>query len=191
MKWQTVSLAYTISANPTFLATKCLCKMCTEINKIQHSINSAYYEPIYLRKNIIRACHGYQVLTTSLTNSELKTLDMVNSFCSSIINYKGVYKSSTTENYLQTETNQENNEIFFTNQQYQQNRSLCSWHRVVPLFFPRFSSWLVQHIKKCYIYEKVSYWSTNHIQYECEKLKKKFSNRYCKYKARSGYEKTL
>ena len=41
IKWQTVSLADTIAANPTLSATKCLCKMCTEIDKIQHSVNSA------------------------------------------------------------------------------------------------------------------------------------------------------
>ena len=48
IKWQTISLAITIAANLTLSTTECLCKMCTEIDKIQHSVNSAYYGPIHL-----------------------------------------------------------------------------------------------------------------------------------------------
>ena len=53
IKWQTISFADTISANPTLSTTECFCKMCTEIDKLQRNINSAYYRPIHLRENII------------------------------------------------------------------------------------------------------------------------------------------
>ena len=85
-KWQIVTLSNTIAANPTLSTTNCLCKMCTEIDKIQRDINSAYHKPIHLRENIIRACQGYLALAAGLTNPSTGTSDIVNSLYSSIIN---------------------------------------------------------------------------------------------------------
>ena len=118
IKWQTVSLADTIAANPTLSTTECLRKMCTEIDKIQRSVNPAYHGPLHLRENIIRACRGHPALAAGLTNPPLKTSDMVNSLCSSIINYEAVHKPTSTENYLQSENDWEEDEIFFTDRQY-------------------------------------------------------------------------
>lgn len=92
--------------------------MYTEIDNIQRNVNSAYHGPINLQENIIRACQGYSALTAGLTNASPKTSDMVNSFCSSIINYEALYKPSFIENYVQSETNGEDNEMFFINRQY-------------------------------------------------------------------------
>ena len=164
IKWQTVSLADKIVANPTLLTTECLRKMCTEIDKIQHSVNSAYHGPIYLRENIIQACQGHLALAAGLTNLSPETSDMVNSLCSSIINYEAVHKPSSSENYVQAETDWEDDEMFFTDRRYRQNRPLRSRHRGTPSSFPCFSSRPVQHTNKCFICRKVSCWLTNHIQ---------------------------
>ena len=100
IKWQTISLANTIAANPTLSTTKYLCKMCIKIDKIQHSINSAYHGLIYLRENIIWAYQEYPALAAGLTKPLPTTSDMVNSLWSSIINYKTVHKPSFTKNYF-------------------------------------------------------------------------------------------
>ena len=63
-------------------------------------------------------------LATGLTNSLYETSDMVNLLCSLIINYKAVYKSTLTGNYRQSDKNGKDNEIFFTNCQYQRDRSM-------------------------------------------------------------------
>ncbi len=49
IKWQTVSLADTIAANLTLSITECLRKMCTEIDKIQRSVNPVHYSQLHLR----------------------------------------------------------------------------------------------------------------------------------------------
>lgn len=89
--------------------------MYIKIDKIQHNVKSAYHEPIHLRKNIIQACQGYLILAAGLINPLPKTSDMVNFLYSSIINYEKVHKSSFIENYVHSENNWEDDEIFFTN----------------------------------------------------------------------------
>lgn len=116
---------------------------------------------------------------------------MINLFCSFIINYKAVYKPSSTENYVQFETNREDDEIFFTDWQYRQNRPMYGRYREAPSSSSRFSSRPVQHTKKCFICGKVSYWSTNHTQQKRDDLKKKFSDHYLEYRARPSYERIL
>lgn len=68
---------------------------------------------------------------------------------------------------------------------------MCGRHIDTPLFLSYFLSWLVKYIKKCFICEKVNCWSTNYTQQECEKLKKKFTDRYLKYKAQQDGKKAL
>lgn len=46
-------------------------------------------------------------------------------------------------------------------------------------------------LKKCFVCEKISRWSTNYTQQEHKELKNQFCDRYSKYKARPGDEKTL
>ena len=93
--------------------------MCTEINKNQCDINLAYHGQIYLRENIIRVCQGHLTLAAGLTNPPPKISDIINSLYNSIINYEAVHKPSSTENYVQFETNWDENEMLFTDRQYQ------------------------------------------------------------------------
>ena len=192
IKWQTVSLADTIAANPTLSTTECLRKMCTEIDKIQRSVNSAYRGPIHLRDNIIRACRGHPALAAGLTNPPSETSDMVNSLCSSIINYEAVHKPSSIENYIQSETDWGDDEIFFTDRQYRRHRSMRGRHRgTSSLSRPSYRPGTFQRTKKCFVCGKVSCWSSNHTQQERDDSKKKFGDRYPEYKARPSYERNL
>ncbi len=124
IKWQTVSLDDTIAVNLTLSTTECLRKMCTEIDKIQRSINPAYHGPLYLRENIIGAFRRHPALAAGLTNPPLKTSNMVNSLFNSIINYEAVHKPTSTENYVQSENDWEEDEIFFTDCQYRRDGSM-------------------------------------------------------------------
>ena len=102
-KWQIISLTKIISANPTLSTTECLQKLCTKLNNLQQVVDPMYCGTIHLCKNIIRACRGHPALTVGLTNPFLDTLGLVNSLYSSIINYKAMHKSSSTETYIQFE----------------------------------------------------------------------------------------
>lgn len=99
---------------------------------------------------------------------------MVNSLYSSIINYKVVYKSAFSGNFVESESNWENDEMFFTNRHYWQNRLIRSQYRGV--FFSSsclsYRARTFQHTKKFFIYGKVDCWSNNHTQQENDDLKK-------------------
>ena len=123
IKWQTVSFADTITANSTLLAMECLCKLCTEIEMIQRSVNSAYHRPIHLRENIIRACQRHQALAAGLTNAPPETSTMVNYLYSSIVNYEDVHKPTSKGSYVQSE-NDWDDEMFFTDRQYRRDRPM-------------------------------------------------------------------
>lgn len=83
---------------------------------------------------------------------------MVNSFYSSIINYKIVYKPSSMENYVQSEIDWENNEMFFIDWQYRQNRPMCGRHRSTLLsFYSLYWPGIFQYTKKYFVYKKVVY----------------------------------
>ena len=186
IKWQTVSLADIIAANPTLSTTECFYKMCTEIDKIQHGVNSAYHGQIHLRENIIQACQGHLALAAGLTNPPSETSDMVNSLCSSITNYEAVHKPSSTENYVQSKTNFDEDKMFFTNQQYRRNKPMRGRYRGAALS-SRFLSHLFHRIKKCFMSGTIGCWSTNHTQQERNDSKKKFNDSYPQYKAQPGY----
>lgn len=100
IKWEIVSLANTIAANPTLSTTKYLRKKCTKINKFQRSVNSVCHWLIHLHENIIQACQGHPTPTAGLTNLSIQISDIVNSLYSLIINYKAMHKSSFIENYV-------------------------------------------------------------------------------------------
>ena len=53
-----------------------------------------------------------------MTNPPLKTSDIVNLLYSSIINYETVHKPNPTGNYMQSDNNEKDDKIFFTNCQY-------------------------------------------------------------------------
>ncbi len=117
-KWQTLSLIDIISANPTLSTIECLRKLYTKLNIIQRGVNPAYHGTVHLRENIIRACRGHPALTAGLTNPPSDTSGLVNSLYTSIINYEAVHKPSSMENYLQSESDWEEDEIFFTDWRY-------------------------------------------------------------------------
>lgn len=94
--------------------------------------------------------------------------------------------------------------MFFTNRQYQRDRSTHGQYRgafytpwgvsyipCISSFHPSYWSKTFQYTKKYFICEKVICWSTNHIQQGCDDLKKKFGNYYPEYNVRSGYERNL
>ncbi len=189
IKWQNVSLADTIAAILTLSTTEGLCKICTEIDKIQRNVNPAYHNRLHLQENIIWAYLGHPALAAGLTNSPLETSDMVNSLFSSFIKYKEVHKPTSTENYVQSENDWEEDEIFFTDRQYRRYGSMRDRYKSAAYtlrggphtnrtFSSRPLSRLFQHTKKCFVCGKISCWSTNHTQQESDNLKKKFGDYY-------------
>lgn len=48
-----------------------------------------------------------------------------------------------------------------------------------------------KRIKKCFVYKKISCWSTNYTQQERDELKEKFGDCYPEYKIQLGYEQNL
>ena len=86
----------------------------------------------------------------------------------------------------------EDNELYFTDRQYQKGgfrprgqgyNKFGNVSRAIPQ--PPLQR------KRCFVYGKDSYWSTNHSQQEQDDSKKRFSNRFPKYKSRPGYEHYL
>ena len=117
---------------------------------------------------------------------------MVNSLYSSIINYKAVHKSSSIENYVQSETDWEDDEIFFTDRQYRRNRPMRGRHRGTSSSSrPSYRPGTFQRTNKCFVCGKVSCWSSNHTQQERDDSKKRFGDCYPKYKARPSYKRNL
>lgn len=153
-----VSLTNIIAANPTLLIIKCLCKMYTEIDKIQRRVNSAYYSLIHIQENIIRTCQRHPALATNLTNLLSETSDMVNFLYNSIINYNTVHKPASIDNYVQS-NHDWNNEMFFTNHQYWRNRPMYSQYRDTLSLLSRLFYWpgIFQHIKRYFVCRKISY----------------------------------
>lgn len=70
-------------------------------------------------RKIISTCQEHPALTIRLTCSLYETSDIVNFLYNAIINYKTVYKSTSKENYIQSDNNRKNNKLFFTHYQYQ------------------------------------------------------------------------
>lgn len=54
---------------------------------------------------------------------------------------------------------------------------MLGWYKGAS-FYNNFPLWPFQYTKKCFVYEKISHWSTNHTQEECDELKKKFGEHY-------------
>ncbi len=129
--------------------------------------------PLNLRENSIRACREHPALAAGLTKPKLKTSNMVNSVWNSIINYKVVHKATSTENYIQSENDWEKDEIFFTDYQYRWDGSIRGQYKgaaytprsgpnINRTFSSRPLSRSFQRNEKCFVCEKISFWSTNH-----------------------------
>jgi hypothetical protein len=61
---------------------------------IQQELNSAYYDSIHLRENIIRACRNHFALTNDFNNVSLNVFDLINSLHISVMNYEAIQKSN-------------------------------------------------------------------------------------------------
>lgn len=116
---------------------------------------------------------------------------MVNSLCSSIINYEAVHKPNSIGSYVESK-NDLDDEMFFTDRQYRQDRPMRGRLRgdfssSRPLYWPG----IFQRTKKCFVCGKVGCWSSNHTRQERDDSKKKFGDRYPKYKTQSTYERNF
>lgn len=67
---------------------------------IQCDINPAYHSSIYPSEDIIYTYQKYVVLVANLINIPYKIVDIIDLFCSLIINYKVIYKPILIENYV-------------------------------------------------------------------------------------------
>lgn len=56
---------------------------------------------------------------------------MITLLYSSIINYKIVYKPILIKNYIKSDNNKEDDNMFFTNCQYQGDKHQCNRHKKV------------------------------------------------------------
>lgn len=117
---------------------------------------------------------------------------MINLLYSSIINNKIVYKLIFIERYMQSGNYEDDDKMFFTNCQYRQDQPMCNQFRDMLLSsHPSYWPGKFKYTKKCFIYPKVSYWSSNHTQQEWDNSKKKFDDHFSKYKARPNYEQNF
>ena len=96
--------------------------MCNEIDLLQRGFESAFQDPIHLRKNVIRTVREHSILTTELINTMIDTSALVNNLHSSIINYEAVVKNRGQNTYVQKKNEFGNYddavEIYFTDRQY-------------------------------------------------------------------------
>lgn len=131
--------------------------MCNEIDKIKHNIKPAFHNLIHLWRNIIRACHRHLATVAGLTNPLNDTFDIINLLCSSIINYKIVYKPVIISIYVQSDYNKEDNKRFFTNRKYQWDGPMCVRYRDANSLSSRLSYQLrtFKCIKKCFVCRKI------------------------------------
>lgn len=63
----------------------------------QRGLDPAYYGPVHLRENIIRACRGHPALASGLVNPPSDVSGLVNNLYTSIVNYEAVHKSSSVQ----------------------------------------------------------------------------------------------
>ena len=102
-----------------------------------------------------------------------------------------MHKPTSVGYYVQSE-NDWNNEMFFTDRQYQRDKPICDRLRgALSSSRPSYWSGIFQRTKKCFACGKVSFWSSNHTQQERDDSKKKFGDRYPEYKARPSYERNF
>ena len=152
-----------ISTNPTLSTTKCLCKLCTELDTIQKGVDLAYYGTVHLRENIIRACRGHSALAAVLTNPPGDTSGLVNNLYTSIVNYKAVHKP-VQQSYLHEN---KDNKLYFTDRQYRRGRFRPRGQGYNK--FDNVSRAMPQppsQRKRYFICGKDGCWSTNHSQQE-------------------------
>jgi hypothetical protein len=134
--------ATTIATNPTLSTSKCLRKLCIDLDTIQRSLNITFHGTIHLRKNIIRACRSHSALINDLINISSDIFALINGLYISIVNYEAVQKSS------QTYTQDDEDSTFFIDRQYRDD----SRFRRSP--YSKISSRTASRSKKCFVCDK-------------------------------------
>jgi hypothetical protein len=112
---------------------------------------------------------------------------LVDSFCINIVKWKTANKS-TNHTYFQSIDNSSHDHCF-TNRQYR--RELFNNRDNDRFLFNSRSrdKFSICAFKICFVCDKSAYWSTNYIEKEREKSKKRFINRNSTYKTRSKFER--
>jgi hypothetical protein len=90
------------------------------MNIIQRELDSAFYDSIHLRKNIIRICRDHFALTNDLNNASINVSDLINSLHINITNYEAVQKSVQSKTYLQ-QNHQNQDDQYFIDRQYRRD----------------------------------------------------------------------
>jgi hypothetical protein len=190
-KWHFMHIRNIIAINSSLFLSDCLQKICDDMNILQQSIDFKYHDSNYLRENFIRACKDHSEFVVELHNSSINSFSFIDSFCINIVNWKTTNKS-TKHTYLQSIDDSHHDQCHdqcFTNRQYRRenfnNRDNDRF-----LFNFRFRDKLsICVFKICFVCDKSACWSTNHIEKEREKSKKRFMNRNLTFKTRSKFER--
>ncbi len=187
-KWHFMHIRDIITTNSSLSLSDCLHKLCDDMNILQQDIDLKYHDSNHLRENLIRACRDHSAFVVELHNSSVNSSTLVDFLCISIVNWETVNKS-TEHTYLQS--TDDAHDHCFTNRQYRRE------------FFnnrdnDRFSSnsrsrdkFSIRAFKICFVCDKFACWSTNHIEQERVKSKKRFINRNSTFKARSNLNVVL
>ena len=199
-KWQTITLAGVIAANPTLTTTECLRKMCTEMNKIQRNVTFVFQRNEHLKKNIIKTCRENATISTNFTNSSIDVSDLVNNLHASIINYETVYKLQTSAaaaadyvqktGYLQKKND---DETYFVNRQFRRKQQYQNRDRERERNdrYPQTSRSSTFRKKRCFVCNRENCWSINHIQQKRDAANKQFDDRYFQFRTRADYTRKL
>ncbi len=183
-KWHFMHIRDIITTNSSLSLSDCLHKLCDDMNTLQQDIDLKYHGSNHFRENFIRACRDHSAFVVELHNSSVNSSILVDSLCISIVNWETVNKS-TKHTYLQNDVH----DHCFTNRQYR--RELFN-NRDNDQFSSNFRSrdrFSIRALKICFVCDKFACWSTNYIEQERVKSKKRFINRNSAYKERSEFER--
>jgi hypothetical protein len=178
-----------ISTNSSLFLSNCLQKLCDDMNILQQNIDFKYHGSNYFRENLIRTCRDHSAFIVELHNSSVNSSFLVDFLCINIVNWKTTNKS-TNHTYLQNIddsshdqcfTNRQYRREFFNNNNRDNDRFSFNFR-----FRDKFS---IRVSKICFVCDKSACWSTNDIEKEREKSKKRFINRNSTYKTRSEFER--
>jgi hypothetical protein len=190
-KWHCMNIRDIIATNSSLFLSNCLQKLCDDMNILQQNIDFKYHDSNYLRENFIRACRNHSAFVVELHNSSIDSSFFIDSLCINIVNWKTTNKS-TEHTYLQNIDDSSHDQCHdqcFTNRQYRRE-FFNNDDNDRFLFNSRHRDKLsIRASKICFVCDKFACWSTNHIEKEREKSKKRFINRNSTFKARSEFER--
>ncbi len=188
-KWQFIHIDNVIVVNSNLFLIECFQKLCVERNDVQKELNFDYHDSSYISKILIRACRDHSILLIELHDSSSNFLNLINFLYINIINYESINKKRNT--YLQNINNESSHDQNFTNKQYRR-RSFSNRNNDKFTFGScsrdKFS---ICSSKKCFVCEKINYWSTNYTNKKIDNSKKRFANHNLKWKTRQKFQRRL